>query len=71
VFLSTCPVALPFVMMRTASSAMRVSNAVAVVMLFLAGVIYGRAVGRAPWAVGLSMVLLGCGLVALTIALGG
>jgi VIT1/CCC1 family predicted Fe2+/Mn2+ transporter len=71
VFLSTFPVALPFVMMRTASSAMRVSNAVAVVMLFLAGVIYGRAVGRAPWAVGLSMVLLGCGLVALTIALGG
>jgi VIT family len=71
VFLSTFPVALPFVMMRSASSAMRVSNAVAVVMLFLAGVIYGHAVGLAPWAVGISMVLLGSGLVALTIALGG
>jgi hypothetical protein len=71
VFLSTFPVALPFVIMQSASSAMRVSNAVAVVMLFLAGGLYGRAVGLAPWAVGISMVLLGSALVALTIALGG
>ena len=71
VFLSTFPVALPFVTMQSASSAMRVSNAVAVVMLFLAGGLYGRAVGLAPWAVGISMVLLGSALVALTIALGG
>ena len=49
----------------------RVSNALAVGMLFAAGVTYGRCVGRSPWALGLSMVVLGGGLVALTMALGG
>ena len=32
---------------------------------------YGRHTGQSPWLVGLSMVLLGAVLVALTIALGG
>ena len=50
---------------------MRISNAVAVAMLFVAGVAYGRVVGRSPWVVGISMVALGGVLVALTIALGG
>jgi VIT1/CCC1 family predicted Fe2+/Mn2+ transporter len=50
---------------------MRVSNAVAIVMLFLTGVAYGRAVGRTPWAVGVTVVALGGVLVAVTIALGG
>ena len=71
VFLSTFPVALPFVFMQHAPTAMRVSNAIAVIMLFITGVAYGRCVGRSPWAFGLSMVGLGLVLVALTIALGG
>jgi hypothetical protein len=71
VFLSTFPVAVPFVVMESATTALRVSNAVAVAMLFLTGVVYGRSVGRSPWAVGVSMVALGAVLVALTIALGG
>ena len=71
VFLSTFPVALPFMVMRDASSALRTSNGVAIVMLFIAGVAYGRVVGRPPWIVGISMVALGSTLVALTIALGG
>jgi hypothetical protein len=71
VFLSTLPVAVPFAFMRNVLSAMRVSNAVAIVMLFLTGVAYGRAVGRTPWAVGVTVVALGGVLVALTIALGG
>jgi VIT1/CCC1 family predicted Fe2+/Mn2+ transporter len=50
---------------------MRASNAIAVAMMFIAGVTYGRAVGWSPWAVGLSMVALGSVLVAMTIALGG
>jgi hypothetical protein len=50
---------------------MRVSNGIAVAMLFVAGVGYGRAINRAPLTVGFSMVLLGMALVALTIALGG
>jgi hypothetical protein len=71
VFLSTFPVAVPFILMRSATTAMRTSNAVAITMLFLAGYGYGRSVGRSPWIFGISMVLLGGVLVALTIALGG
>ena len=71
VFLSTFPVAVPFMVMRDAMAAIRVSNAVAIVMLFALGVAYGRLVGLAPWLVGLSMVALGSVLVALTMALGG
>ena len=70
-FLSTFPVAVPFLVMQNAAAAMRVSNAVAVVMLFVAGVAYGRLVGRSSLAFGFSMVALGSVLVALTIALGG
>jgi hypothetical protein len=71
VFLSTLPVALPFVVLHDPSTALRVSNAIAVVMLFLVGTGYGRAIDLAPWAVGACMVVLGVLLVALTIALGG
>ena len=71
VFLSTFPVALPFLFMENVSFAMRVSNGIAVVMLFVAGVAYGRGVGRSPWGFGIGMVVLGGILVALTMALGG
>ena len=71
VFLSTFPVAVPFIVMQDATAAMRVSNAVAVAMLFVAGAAYGRVVGRSPWVLGAVMVALGAVLVALTIALGG
>ena len=71
VFVSTFPVAIPFIVMHDATRAMRASNAIAVSMMFIAGVAYGRAVGWSPWAVGLSMVALGSVLVAMTIALGG
>jgi VIT1/CCC1 family predicted Fe2+/Mn2+ transporter len=50
---------------------MRISNGIAIVMLFFTGVAYGRCVGRSPWVFGISMVVLGGILVALTIALGG
>jgi VIT family len=71
VFLSTLPVAVPFMLMRDAHLAMRVSNGVAVAMLFGAGMTYGRCVGRPPWVLGLALVGLGLALVALTMALGG
>jgi hypothetical protein len=71
VFLSTLPVALPFVIMQDAPRALRVSNAVAVTMLFVAGAGYGRSVHRSPVVIGVSMVVLGVILVAMTIALGG
>jgi hypothetical protein len=71
VFLSTFPVAIPFMVMPHAESAMRVSNAIAVAMLFGLGCAFGRLTVRRPWLTGLTMVVLGCVLVAITVALGG
>ena len=71
VFLSTLPVAMPFLFVPHTQAAMRISNAIAIVMLFIAGFAYGRIVGRSPWLFGLAMVALGAVLVAITIALGG
>ena len=71
VFVSTFPVVIPFIFMRSAGPALRVSNVVAIVMLFLTGYAFGRLTGRRPWLVGISMVVLGSVLVGLTMALGG
>jgi uncharacterized membrane protein YjgN (DUF898 family) len=71
VFLSTFPVAVPFMVFHDLWQAMRVSNGTAIMMLFLAGIAYGRCIGRSAWLIGLVMVLLGATLVAMTIALGG
>jgi len=71
VFVSTFPVAIPFLLMPHATPALRVSNAIAIVMLFGLGGAFGRTAGRSPWAMGFIMVMLGAILVGLTIALGG
>jgi VIT1/CCC1 family predicted Fe2+/Mn2+ transporter len=71
VFLSTLPVTVPFIVLENPMAAIRASNAVAIVMLFAAGVAYGRVVERSRWMLGIAMVLLGAGLVAFTIVLGG
>jgi VIT1/CCC1 family predicted Fe2+/Mn2+ transporter len=71
VFLSTFPVVIPFIVMRDPVLALRVSNAIAVVLLFAAGYAFGRITGRGPLRAGLSMVVLGTILVGLTMALGG
>ena len=71
VFLSTFPVAIPFLVMHDAMLAVRVSNAIAVVLLFVGGYKLGKYTGFQPWWTGLGMVGIGAMLVALTIALGG
>jgi hypothetical protein len=71
VFLSTLPVAVPFLLVGEAHTALRLSNAVAVLLLFFTGYAFGRASGRAPLVMGVGMVILGLALVGLTIALGG
>ena len=71
VFLATFPVVIPFLFMDHVRPAMRVSNAIAVVLLFLTGYAFGRITGRRPWLVGISMVVVGLVLVAMTMALGG
>jgi len=71
VFLSTFPVVIPFLFMQRAVSALRVSNAIAIALLFLAGYSYGRVTGRRPVIVGIAVVLLGAIFVGITMALGG
>lgn len=71
VFLSTFPVVIPFLAMTQAPAALRVSNAIAILMLFTLGCAFGRIIGRSPWTMGATMVLLGMILVSLTMALGG
>jgi hypothetical protein len=72
VFLCTLPVVIPFLLFSTnAVRALRVSNAVALAMLFLGGYSLGRYSGLRPWRLGLSMTATGVVLVAITIALGG
>ena len=71
VFLSTLPVAIPFMVMDDARVAMRFSNAIAIVLLFLTGYAFGHVTERSPFWAGCGIVVLGLLLVGLTIALGG
>jgi VIT1/CCC1 family predicted Fe2+/Mn2+ transporter len=70
-FLSTFPIVIPFILIGDARLALRVSNAVAIAMLFVCGYAFGRCAGFRPWATGLSIVAVGAALVGVAIALGG
>lgn len=71
VFLSTFPVVAPFFFLSNVLQALRISNGVAIVMLALTGYWYGHYSGSSKWGWMLSAVLLGGGMVALTVRLGG
>ncbi|HEY9015559.1 MAG TPA: VIT1/CCC1 transporter family protein [Gemmatimonadales bacterium] len=71
VFLATFPVALPFVFLQQAHLALRVSNGIALVMLFVGGYYLGSHGMRHPWWSGLVTMGIGAVLVWATIALGG
>ena len=71
VFLSTFPVVVPFLFFSPLLRAMRVSNAVAIAMLYVTGHLLGRYAGLGPKRTGLVMVAIGVVLVGITIALGG
>lgn len=71
VILATFPVALPFILLTNVRQALRLSNLIAIVLLFLTGYAFGRVAECRPWRSGLVVVIIGCVLVALTIALGG
>ena len=71
VILSTFPVVIPFLVVANAPLALRISNAIAVAMLFLCGFVFARYSGLRPWATGFVMVVVGVAAVAITIALGG
>jgi VIT1/CCC1 family predicted Fe2+/Mn2+ transporter len=71
VFLATLPVALPFAFIDGAHRALRVSNGIALLMLFLGGYYLGRHGGAHPWRSGFATLAVGVVLVWATIALGG
>lgn len=71
VFLTTFPVALPFIFVSELRLAMRLSNGVAIALLFILGWKLGRYSDQSAVSMGLVMVAIGVVLVAITIALGG
>jgi VIT1/CCC1 family predicted Fe2+/Mn2+ transporter len=71
VFLSTFPVVIPFLFIGEVQPALRISNAIAVVMMFLCGYAFAQCTGLRPLATGLVMVGVGSALVGVAIALGG
>ena len=70
-FATTFPVVIPFIFMGDPKLALRISNAIALVMLFGCGYAFGIHSGLKPWAAGLSMVAFGGALVGIAVALGG
>jgi hypothetical protein len=71
VFLSTFPLVMPFLVVRDVGHALRVSNAIALVMMFAAGWSLGHYTGRSGWHAGLATVAVGVVLVGITMAFGG
>jgi hypothetical protein len=71
VVLSTFPVVVPFIFISELALAMRVSNGVALVMLFIGGYQLGKYAGGVAWKTGLAMAAVGGVLVSIIMALGG
>jgi hypothetical protein len=71
VVLTTFPLVIPFLVLSDPLPALRLSHGIAVTMLFFIGYLLGRHGGMRGLLTGLAMVILGAGLVVLTIALGG
>jgi len=71
VFLSTFPVVIPFFFINDVHLATRVSNGVALILLFITGVYFGRKTRHKPVLTGFILMGIGAVLVVMTIALGG
>jgi VIT1/CCC1 family predicted Fe2+/Mn2+ transporter len=71
VFLCTFPVALPFAFIDELSVAMRASNGVALLLLFIGGFLLAGYAGFRRGVTAIVYTLIGVALVALTMALGG
>jgi VIT1/CCC1 family predicted Fe2+/Mn2+ transporter len=71
VFASTFPLVIPSLFIGEVRPALRLSNAVAIIMMFLCGYVFPRCTGLRPWPTRLVMVAIGCAMVGVAIALGG
>ncbi len=71
VVLATVPLVIPFLVITETAVALRLSNAIGVVMLFGIGWSLGRYAEQSGWRVGLILVAVGATLAGVIIALGG
>lgn len=71
ILVATLPVAVPFLLVSNATTAVRISNLITLVMLFGIGWWWGRVVGANPLHIGAGVMGVGLTLVLITIALGG
>ena len=62
---------IPFLFIANVRLALRLSNGIALVMLFLAGYGFGLYAEYRPWRMGLSTAILGSALVGIAVVLGG
>ena len=71
VFISTFPATIPFIIMHNVSVAMRWSNGIGLLLLFITGFYIGKVSGYRPLLAGIAVAIIGALVVMLTIALGG
>jgi VIT1/CCC1 family predicted Fe2+/Mn2+ transporter len=71
VFFSSIPAALPFLIFDDAWTALRVSNGILILLLFVTGYRWAQHTALNPWLTGLMLMVGGVVLVAIAIALGG
>ncbi|MBL9173159.1 MAG: VIT1/CCC1 transporter family protein [Verrucomicrobiales bacterium] len=71
VFVSTFPVVLPFIFVPDTWRALRLSNLIAIGMLFLTGYFFGKCSELRPVRTGAAMVLIGIAMVGVTMVFGG
>jgi len=71
ILLATFPVIVPYLVVSNPSLAVRLSNLIALTLLFLLGAWWGRVNGGSPMRIASGLTLLGIALVLVTISLGG
>ena len=71
IVLATLPVVVPYLLVPDPNLAVRISNVVALMLVFLLGLRWGQLVGGRSLRIATGLTLLGIVLVLMTIALGG
>jgi hypothetical protein len=71
ILVATAPILIPYLVVRDPRTAVRISELIAVGLLFFLGTWWGRVVGASAFTAGFILTLIGGALVGVTILLGG
>jgi hypothetical protein len=71
VTVTALPGVIPFLLLEDSHLALRLSNVVLILLLFLVGYWWGHYTDARPWRVGVTVMLLGVSMVFVAVALGG